>query len=904
MTTTLKSSRLTLSDLLSHLTPERAYQLLGHEGRKLIQQGRRWDINIDEDVYFKGDLLRVSFGREGDSKEPTNVTITLISSSEQRLHYNCTSCDGVCGHIGAAFAMILESKLQLGLSEAPPERVPAESLSEQEVVEVALKEREDRAKNEKIKVKSSNPEIPWTDYTVTSTLSGKSYRVALRGEERGISYCSCPDFRTNRLGTCKHILHVLKKTCKKFSTKKRAKAYKRKETSLHLEYGENLALKLGVPDKLIPDAHGVIGPIQNASITDLHDLFKRISKLQKIGHDVTIYPDAEEFIQKKLFQERIEKLVQSIRVDPEKHPLRKKLLKAELLPYQLDGIAFAVGAGRAILADDMGLGKTIQGIGVAELLRREAEISRVLVICPASLKSQWRNEAHKFGDLSCQLVMGKPEERAEQYQNGAFLTICNYEQVLRDHQLIEDVPWDLIILDEGQRIKNWEAKTSRLIKSLKSTYALVLTGTPLENRLDDLYSIVQFVDDRRLEPAYRFFNRHRVVDEKGRVLGYKNLTDLRETLRPILLRRTRSSVMKDLPERTDEVIRITPTDEQAAIHYGQITIVNSIIHKSYLTEMDLIRLRQALLMCRMVADGTYLVNKEEPNYSTKMEELERLLGELYQEEDRKIILFSEWTTQLNLTEKSLVKMGHAGTYVRLDGSVPQKKRAEIVHQFQNNPDCRLILMTNAGSTGLNLQAANTVINVDLPWNPAVLEQRIGRAHRMGQKRPVQVFILVTEDTLEERLLTTLASKQELAHAALDVGSDIDSIDLVSGMQELKNRLEVLLGALPEAPVDVSEQLKKEEEARRFARREQISTAGGELLGAAFNFLGELLPEAKETVASKKVADQLRENFEQCIERDETGAAKLTVTLSDPTALDNLVNTLARLMNNSNTTEAD
>ena len=164
------------------------------------------------------------------------------------------------------------------------------------------------------------------------------------------------------------------------------------------------------------------------------------------------------------------RLAEEIRQDPAEHPLRRELLNAELLPYQLDGIAFAVGAGRAVLADDMGLGKTIQGIGVAELLARLADIRRVLVVCPASLKSQWRSEIDRFCDRSSQLVIGSAEERVAQYDNDTFFTICNYEQILRDHPTVERIKWDLIILDEGQRIKNWESKTSRLIRSLQFAF--------------------------------------------------------------------------------------------------------------------------------------------------------------------------------------------------------------------------------------------------------------------------------------------------------------------------------------------------------------------------------------------------------------------------------------------------
>jgi len=426
------------------------------------------------------------------------------------------------------------------------------------------------------------------------------------------------------------------------------------------------------PDRLDHQAARIVSPLTRGPIDDTARLVKSIGRLESLGHDVTVYPDAEEYIRHRLFESRVADLVSEIRHDPAQHPLRKNLLNAKLLPYQLDGIAFAAGAGRAILADDMGLGKTIQGIGVAELLRREAGIRRVLVVCPASLKSQWRSEIHRFSNLDCQLVLGGAAERARQYDNDSLFTICNYEQVLRDILPIERTPWDLIILDEGQRIKNWEAKTSRVIKALRSRFALVLSGTPLENRLGELYSVVEFIDDRRLGPAFRFFNRHRVVDEKGKVLGYKNLAELRERLGPVLLRRTRATVMRDLPPRSTEITRVTPTEEQVDLHRAHLRVVSSIVNKPYINEMDLLRLRKALLMCRMSADSTFLVDKQAPGYSSKLAALEDLLGSLLAEDNRKIALFSEWTTMLTLIEPLLDKRG-AG-YVRLDGSVPQKRR--------------------------------------------------------------------------------------------------------------------------------------------------------------------------------------------------------------------------------------
>ncbi len=890
---TKKSKKLTLKDRLSRLTYVSTCQLLGENGKQLLGEGGTYDtIDVERDVYLGGDLFRLKLN-DYEAASDVVVTITVMASERNRLHWNCTVCEQTCKHVGAAFSLILEDKYTLGLAEAPILDLPLEHLGEEQLVERAIAERAERAKKEKFRLKSADANKAWTDYVVTSATSGKSYRLAVRGEERGESYCSCPDFRTNTLGTCKHLLYALDRVKAKFPANKR-RAAKRRHFAVHVHYGHDMTLRMAPPSTLEPEAERIAKPLLDRDIDDVHDLVRRIGKLEQAGFTVTVYPDAEELIQQRLFTDRMTALTAEIRRDPAHHPLRKELLKTELLPYQMDGIAFALGAGRAVLADDMGLGKTIQGIGVAELFAREAGIRKVLVICPTSLKSQWRNEVHRFSERDVQLILGSAEQRAEQYDNDCFFTVCNYEQVLRDLLPIERVKWDLIILDEGQRIKNWEAKTSNVVKSLRSPFALVLSGTPLENRLDELYSVVQFIDDRRLAPAFRFFNRHRVVDENGKVIGYKNLDELRENLKPILLRRTRAAVLDQLPPRTTDIVRIPPTQEQMDIHTGNMRTVSMICRKPYITEMDMLRLRTALLMCRMSADSTFLVDKQEPSYSSKLEHLEQLVENLFAEAGRKAILFSEWTTMLNLIEPILKKLNL--DFVRLDGSVPQKKRQELVHRFQNDPDCKLFITTNAGSTGLNLQAANTVINVDLPWNPAILEQRIARAHRMGQKQPVHVFVLVTEDTLEESLLNTLANKQDLAIAALDVDSEVSAVDFVSNLEEMKRRLEVLVGSQPEAPLDVTSQQQAEQDLERFAqRRERVAAAGGEMLGAVFNFLGELVAADKSPAPSAEVVTNLRDRLGQCVEEDEQGQQRLTVTLPNRAALDNLASTLARLL---------
>jgi hypothetical protein len=881
---TSSSTELTLRDRLSHLTVAAAARMLGARGKRLLVRGGDLDVTAAGEVRITDTEARIQWepGRRGLSSR-----VLLDPTVRGGLRAECSRCVGGCEHVGGLLSVLLEQKSDLGLAAPPPDVTRASD--EAELLEQALAERAKRAATEPMTVRSTSPKTPWTDYTVSSALSGKTYRVALRGEERGISYCACPDFKINTLGTCKHIMKVLARA-QAFPKAVRAKPYVRTRITIHLRYTEGVALAVALPAHLSDAARAIIQPLAKRAI-EVPDLVRRLQKLEAGGHAFFVTPDADEHIERQLLAARLSTLTTEIRRQPAKHPLRTSLLRVPLLPYQLDGIAFAAAAGRAILADEMGLGKTIQGVGVAELLAREVGIRKVLIVCPASLKSQWRGEIERFSGRSVQLVTGPAAERGSAYESDAFFTVCNYEQVLKDILHIEKTRWDLIILDEGQRIKNWEAKTSRVVKGLASRFALVLTGTPLENRLDDLHSVVAFVDPHRLGPSFRFLHRHQRRDASGVLTGFKNLDDLRQRLKPILLRRTRDSVRLDLPKRSVEIVRIPPTDEQKSLHDEHMRTVAQIVRKRYLTEMDLLRLRAALLMARMSADSTVLVDKVRPGWSTKLERLAELFDGIANEPNRKVIVFSEWTTMLDLIEPLLHarKLG----FVRLDGSVPQKKRHALVSQFQSDAKTRLFLTTNAGSTGLNLQAANTVINVDLPWNPAVLEQRIARAHRMGQTQPVSVYVLVTEQTIEENLLSTLSSKRDLALAALDSTSQVTDVDVRTQADDIKEKLEVLLGAKPASPVDESvKQL-----ASRAAATERLAHAGGTLFRAALDVLGELAG-GHEAAKREAFTSQLRAGLDVKVITDDNGQSRLSLAVPSGEVLAGLLRGVAGLLGGS------
>jgi SNF2 family DNA or RNA helicase len=444
------------------------------------------------------------------------------------------------------------------------------------------------------------------------------------------------------------------------------------------------------------------------------------------------------------------------------------LLNVPLYDYQLRGALFLACRGRSILGDDMGLGKTVQTLAAVELLVRERNVARVLVVAPASVKYQWEAEIRKFTSRAVQVIEGDRDDRRDQYDEATFYRLVNYEQVVRDLDAINAWAPDVVVLDEAQRIRNWESKTSRAVKKLKSRYAIVLTGTPLENRLEELYSIVQFVDERRFGPAFQFLHDHRVLDAEGNLKGYRNLDAIREKLEPIFLRRTRGEVLGQLPARTDNTIFVELAPSQKALYEEQAAALARLMQKGYYTDLDRKRILACLANLRMICDSAFLFDKA-THVSPKLDELRVLAPELLEGGDHKLVIFSQWETMIQETGAVLESLGIG--YAILHGSLSGKERKAALDRFRDDEACRVFLSTDAGGVGLNLQAADTVINLELPWNPAVLEQRIARVHRLGQSRPVRVLNLVARSTIEERVQRTLAKKQHLFTGFFDGDED-------------------------------------------------------------------------------------------------------------------------------------
>jgi superfamily II DNA or RNA helicase len=663
-----------------------------------------------------------------------------------------------------------------------------------------------RARAERFTIEKLGPKRVFSDFAVTNPATDGRYTVGVRGFEVGDNTCTCPDFKANTLGTCKHIEAVLESLKDEVPphVRQRKAAVTRPEVFLH--YGEQITLGLHLP------------PRRSDALADLAKRYFDDKGLWKGGDDyagflagadsapeqVTIFTEVYDFI--NLAEERREMLAKERewlatldeetpppgprpqagrgRTDLLPSPLRggvsalppppQNLLKHPLYDYQLRGAIFAACRGRTILGDDMGLGKSVQALAAAEILARTRGIAKVLVVAPASVKYQWDSEIRKFTDRPVQLIDGTIEERRAQYAQPTFYRLVNYEQATRDLDALNAWQPDLVVLDEAQRIKNWEAKTSRAVKKLRSRYALVLTGTPLENKLEELYSIVAFVDDRRLGPAFQFLHDHRILDENWNLVGYRNLAAIREKLAPIFLRRTRADVLGQLPDRTDKTVFVELAPEQRVLYDEQRRALVRLIAKPYLTDVDRKRILSCLANLRMVCDSTYLLDKQ-TNVSPKLDEFAELVAELLTDPSHKAVVFSQWETMLQKAAERLDGLGVGHTL--LHGRIPGKDRKALINRFHSDPTCRVFLSTDAGGTGLNLQTADTVINLEVPWNPAVLEQRVARVHRMGQSRPVRVVHLVARDTIEERVLRSIERKTAL-FTGLFAG-DADEVDFAA-----------------------------------------------------------------------------------------------------------------------------
>lgn len=724
------------------------------------------------------------------------VRFELVVDSQETKHPKECSLDIVeedvipsingerCGWDRVSYACLLEVENELRFLD-PKEPVEHKKYSREGMVKRVLQERRQKADKAKYRIKwAANI---YGDHVLTNE-NGIKYKLFLRDFENETGYSDSMDSRLNKLGTTKHIMFAfqqlkgdkalfdqLDKTCPFIEIF----CDPLNDYKISWFYPHPLPLE---EQLLLSRYFKKATFIEEVDLKNFLGFLEESAEFQKIQ----IRPEVREKVESAFEQDMLDELRKNWK--PE-----FSAINADLYNYQKEGIEFSLFRKASIIADEMGLGKTIQAIGTAVLKKQIFGFKKVLVVCPASLKGQWKKEIEKFCDEKAMIVQGFPDERAKQYLNEENLFfIVNYETILRDQLAINKAGIDFLILDEAQRAKNYETKTASSIKRLEFKHVLVITGTPIENRLIDIFSIVSIVDPYFFGPLWEFSYQHCLFDPERRdkINGYYNLQKLNQNLEQILIRREKRKVIDQLPNVQQTNIPVNLSPLQSEYHAGYSKGIASILRKKYLTPYDLQKLQLLLASMRMVCDSTYLID-EETNESPKLEELKYILLEKLDvpNTDRKIIIFSEWVKVHKLIGKML-RDNNIG-FIELNGSIPVKLRGELIRKFETNPHCKIFLSTEAGGVGLNLQVADTLINFELPWNPAKKNQRIGRIDRLGQKsNKLTIFNFITRNSIEQQIASGLLVKQNLFDGVLDSSSTTNYVDFSSkGRSQFIQQLE-------------------------------------------------------------------------------------------------------------------
>lgn len=480
-------------------------------------------------------------------------------------------------------------------------------------------------------------------------------------------------------------------------------------------------------------------------------------------------------------------------------------LKLKPYPFQQLGISFLVSEKRAIIGDEMGLGKTISGLGAAHELLEDGTIKKVLVICPASLKYQWESEIAKFSDHTCLVVDGTKVKRKKIYDHFAtsdipFL-VLNYETVRGDIDLLTTLDFQCIICDEAHRLKSRTTQIYKAFIQLQPEYRFALTGTPMQNRPDEVFALMSWIDEDVLGKVTAFRKNHIVTGEKfGRRfidLGYKNLDDIRDKIAPKLLRRTKEEVAPDLPEMLFTIGYATMTKPQQELYDAvseDFKILQLEIQDFYQTQTEAdarkgiryekedkvlgyMYMMQAISNHPMLlAQGKSTIAKKymplirQCRTSPKLEEMMELMTPLI-ESGKKVIVFSQYAQMLQLIKARIISQFNQEPYM-IYGAIPGKERQKQIEAFRDTSQRQIMLLSDAGNYGLNLQFVDNQFNYELPWNPAVLAQRRGRIHRIGSSFSVVNFVdMVTLGTIDEQIMKTLERKEALNEGLIEKTKD-------------------------------------------------------------------------------------------------------------------------------------
>lgn len=458
-------------------------------------------------------------------------------------------------------------------------------------------------------------------------------------------------------------------------------------------------------------------------------------------------------------------------------------LQAELRDYQTEGFVWMarlahLGVG-ACLADDMGLGKTLQALAV---ILYKAKDGPTLVIAPTSVCMNWEQEIIRFAPtLNIHLLSGAGRRETVRSLGKFDILIASYTLLQQEIKLLGEITWQTIVLDEAQAIKNAGTKRSRAAMRLDGKFRLITTGTPIENHLGELWNLFRFINPRLLGSFKQFNTRFGIPIEKHHDREAKR--KLKKIIRPFMLRRIKSQVLDELPPRTEVTLRVEMKPEEIRFYEALRQKALENIEGSAEKPGRHLQILAEIMKLRRACCNPRLIMPETKIHSTKLEVFSQVVEELI-ESRHKALVFSQFTGHLALIREYLDKEGVVYKY--LDGTTPSRERQYQVESFQEGEGDLFLISLKAGGLGLNLTAADYVIHMDPWWNPAVEDQAADRAHRIGQKRPVTVYRLVTANTIEEKIVKLHQEKRDLANSLLegaDVSAKISADELLELIRE-------------------------------------------------------------------------------------------------------------------------
>lgn len=663
---------------------------------------------------------------------------------DDELTGSCT-CNSheICPH---RVAFLLHIHEYLAREEKVTEK-PGIVYTREGMIKRVITERFNRAKQAKYQLQLSDNK--YGEHQLMNE-SGGIYRITFHDFDKRTGYCSCPDYRTNKLGTCKHLIWAFKK----YGHQKemfQGKSQHFPFVEVYLNPLNDYRISWYFPGR-VPE------PELSAWLYRFFD--QSLTLIPEKEHEFHLFlekaPEFKQLLIRKEVYEKVEKI--------NRHHFLQQIKKQKSLDYsifnrkpydfQRTGIEFLTFREKALLADEIGLGKTYQAIAAAWFKALHLGAKSCLIICPASLLSHWESEIKAICNQEVvNLGLRSNRNFIESPKEGVYFYLINYEKLSREFEDLMRINFSVLILDEVQRLRNFQTRTTALIREISAPHVIGLSGIPVTNRLTDLYAILSVIEPETVAPLWEFSYKYYYFDpeKENKITGYHHLDELAGSLSEVVLRRTRKDVMKDLPEISYRMIPVMLDADQSIFQDETVSSLQDTLQKSYLTPYNWQTIFRLITKLRMVADSAFLVQKD----TAEMPKIELLRDLLINKiniktEKRKVLIFSEWKAVILRIARFLRE--EEIEFVELHGDIPVSKRPALLEDFSNKAGCKVFLSSETGGVGLNLQSADIIINFDLPWTNQQLEQRIGRIERLGQKSgQLQIINLISVPSIESEL---------------------------------------------------------------------------------------------------------------------------------------------------------